>query len=123
MTKAAKPPQNKWTVHRKGTSKYNNKSSVYNGYTYDSNMEAKYAVKLDLLIKAKEVKEYERQHKLSLYVDGKLICNYYVDFVVTLPCGKIEYHEVKGFETDVWKLKWKLAQALYGAEKFVLITK
>jgi hypothetical protein len=35
--------------------------------------------------------------------------------------GSIEYHEVKGFETDVWKLKWKMALAIYGAEKFVLI--
>lgn len=104
-------------------SKYKNKSSVYNNYAYDSAMEARYAAKLDLLVKAKKVKSYKRQHKLSIDIAGKHICNYYVDFMVELPNGFIEYHEVKGFETPEWKLKWKLATAIYGFEKFVLIKK
>lgn len=101
--------------------KYGNKTAIYNEYRYDSQLEAKYAVQLDWRIKAGEIKEYTRQYKLSLDVCGHHIANYYVDFRVTLADGREEYHEVKGWPTPEWKLKWKLAHAIYGAEKFVLV--
>ena len=40
------------------------------------------------------------------------MCNYFIDFKVIYPNGSIELVEVKGFETDVWRLKWKLTEAL-----------
>jgi len=101
--------------------KYNSKKTMYNGRSYDSALEASYAKELDWRKKAKEIKEIVPQFKLELYVSDKLICNYYVDFKVVLCDGVIEYHEVKGFETDVWRIKWKLAHALFGKENFVLI--
>ena len=108
---------------RTAGNKYNNKSSVYNGYPYDSAMEAKYAMALDVQKKAGLIKDFDRQHKLSIDIEGHHICNYYVDYIVYYHDGSEQYHEVKGFETDVWKLKWKLSLAIYGKEKFVLIKK
>ena len=93
--------------------KYGAKKQTYNGYSYHSIKEANYAVTLDWRVKAKEVKEWTRQHKLELRVNGQLICKYYIDFRAELTDGTIEYIEVKGFETDMWRLKWKLTNALW----------
>jgi hypothetical protein len=102
-------------------SKYNSKVSNYNGRNYDSALECSYAQQLDWLIKAKEVKSWEPQHKIEIYVNGIHICNYFIDFKVIFEDGHEEYHEVKGFETDVWKMKWKLSKAVYPDYTFVLI--
>lgn len=93
--------------------KYNAQSCVYNGYNYDSKKEASYAMELDWLIKAGEVIKFERQHRFDLEVNGKHICKYYIDFKVYYSDGHIEYVEVKGFETDVWRLKWRITEALF----------
>lgn len=94
---------------------------TYNGYSYDSKLEAQYAAQLDWLVKAGEVKEWERQVKLALSVNDNHICNYFVDFLVRFSDGREEYHEVKGYETPEWKLKWKLAKAIYSENNFILI--
>lgn len=112
---------NVWKTKTPVRNKYGNKTAIYNDYRYDSQKEANYAAQLDWRIKAKEIVSYQRQFKLSLDMEGKHICNYYVDFKVELPDGRIEYHEVKGWPTPEWQLKWKMAQAIYGTEKFVLI--
>lgn len=93
--------------------KYNAEKATYNGYTYHSKKEASYAMELDWRIKAGEVKEWTRQHKLELYVNGQKICNYFIDFRAKLTDGSVEYIEVKGFETDVWRLKWKITEATF----------
>lgn len=112
-------PQPKRTVFRQN--KFNAIKQTYNGYSYDSRMEARYAAQLDLLIKAGEVQKWERQHKISIDVNGVHIANYYIDFKVWKTDGSVEYHEVKGAETALWRLKWKLSQALYPDWKFELI--
>ena len=94
---------------------------MYNGYNYDSGLEAKYAENLDWRIKAGEVEKFERQHKISLDLNGVHIANYFIDFKVFLADGTIEYHEVKGMETDLWRLKWRMTQAIYPDYKLVLI--
>ncbi len=101
--------------------KYNAKKSTYNGRHYDSRLEAGYAMELDFMIKEKVIKSWEAQHKLDLRINEIHIANYYVDFKIILPDGRIEYHETKGYITPVWALKWKMAMAIYGKEKFVLI--
>lgn len=103
------------------SNKYNSKKQTYNGYSYDSILEANYAKELDWLIKANLVKSWERQKKIELIVNGVHVGNYYVDFVVYYPEGHYEFHEVKGFETPLWRLKWKIAQAMFPDNKFVLI--
>ena len=96
--------------------KYHNITSEHNGIFYHSKKEAAYAAELDLRKKAGDIIGWERQVKISLDVNGYHICNYYIDFVVQCTDGVIEYVEVKGFETDMWRLKWKLFEALYGKE-------
>ena len=99
-------------IKYKKSNKYNSVFQTYNGHSYHSKKEANYAYTLDIRKKAGEIKDIIPQFKLEIYVKGKKICNYYVDFKVVLPDGLVEFHEVKGFETNLWRLKWKLTQAL-----------
>lgn len=101
--------------------KFNAKKTEYKGDKYDSKREAKHAAELDLRIKAGEVQKWERQFKIEINVEGSHICNYFIDFKVWLSNGSIEYHEVKGMETALWKVKWKLVKSLYPEWAFVLI--
>lgn len=94
-------------------SKYKNVRQTYNGYSYMSKKEAQQAWELDMQQKVGEIKGYKRQFKLSLDVNGAHIANYYVDFLVERKDGSLLALEVKGFKTDLWVMKWKLAQALY----------
>lgn len=102
-------------------SKYKNKSKIYNGRTYDSIKEANHAEELDWRMKAGEIKEIIPQFKISLDINDRHIANYYIDFKVILSDGEEQYHEVKGFETEIWRLKWKLTEALYPNYNLVLI--
>jgi hypothetical protein len=93
--------------------KFGNQKSEHNGILYHSKKEAGYAAELDLRLKSGDVANWERQVRVSLDVNGYHICDYYVDFLVYYPDGTKEYVEVKGFETDLWRMKWKLFEALY----------
>lgn len=88
--------------------KYKAKKSTYNGYTYDSNLEAAYAKELDQRMGLGEVEKWERQVPLDLKVNGKHWRTYKIDFKVYYPNGAIEYVEVKGFPTVEWKQKFDI---------------
>ena len=79
----------------------------------DSKFEAGKARDLELLKKAGEIKDFKEQVRIPLEVNGFHICNYFIDFVIEHNSGEIEYCETKGYATDIWKLKWKLFEALY----------
>lgn len=100
-------------------------SQSYNGRVYHSKTEARYAQELDLQVKAGEIKEWTPQYRVSLDVNGQHICNYIVDFRVVKPDGEIELHEVKGFETEIFRLKRLLFEATYLKEnptvKYVIV--
>lgn len=99
-----------------GESVFNQKYSYYNTAKQgknDSKFEAGMAQELELLVKAKQIKSFQEQVKIPLEVNGYHICNYFIDFVIEHNDGTTEYREAKGFATDVWKLKWKLFEALY----------
>ena len=83
--------------------KYRAAPTDYGGVRYDSKAEAEYAMTLDLLLRAREIKDWDRQVKIPLGDDDSLR----VDFVVT------EWHDVyavdvKGVETADFKRKAKL---------------
>ena len=99
----------------KKNNKFGAVKQTYNGYPYHSKMEAKYAMELDLRVKCKDIKSWERQKKMELTAHGKKICNYFIDFVITHNNGSLEYVEIKGFETSTWRLKWKLFEAVMKA--------
>jgi hypothetical protein len=97
-------------------SKYGNKKTEYNGVMYASKKEAAYAGELDLRVMAGDIRKWNRQVKLEVRLNGQHICNYYADFQIVHTNNTVEYVDVKGYETKVFKLKWKLVQALYGSE-------
>lgn len=98
-----------------GKSKYGNHRTTHNGFQYDSKKEAGYAMELDMQLKGRAIRSWERQVKLSLDVNGEHIANYFCDFLIHHIDGSREYVEIKSpiTMTDVWKMKWKLSQALY----------
>jgi len=92
--------------------KYKAVRQTFNGRSYHSKKEAAYAKDLHYRQLAGEIKEIIPQYKLELYVKGKKICNYYMDFKIVLADDSVQLIEVKGFATDLWRLKWKLTEAL-----------
>jgi Protein of unknown function (DUF1064) len=97
----------------KGMSKFNATSSFYNGIWYQSAKEAQYAFELDVRVKAGELREWQRQVPIELYVNGHKICTYTIDFVEIDKNGGEMWTEIKGVETADWRLRWKLFDALY----------
>ena len=98
------------------------KKQEYNGYLYDSKFEAGYAQELDLRVKAKDIKSWEKQKKLELVVNNYVVCTYKIDFIITHNDDSLEYVETKGYATPIWRLKWKLFEALYGDKPGVQLT-
>lgn len=126
--------------------KYHNVPQSYNGSNYQSKLESEYAKQLDLQVRAGLIKEWKRQVKieinciddngipiltdeplLELKRAGKTayhITNYYIDFVVINNDDSLKYVETKGYETELWKLKWKLAeQVLRDKVEMLVLTK
>jgi len=93
--------------------KYNNSSQNYGGKWYHSKKEARYAEDLDWRVKSGELIKWERQVKLDLSINNQHITNYFIDFKEYHVGGDIIYVEVKGFETQEWRLKWKITEALW----------
>lgn len=95
--------------------KYGAKKASYGGYIYHSKAEAKYAEELDYLKKAKKIKNWERQVRMPLKVNNKLITTYIIDFKVENLDGTVTYIECKGFLTNEARIKMKLFDALLPA--------
>ena len=99
-----------------GKSKYNNRKVTYQGLTFDSKKEYEYY----LILKDKEkrglVFNIKRQVPLEIqpaFTDKSGVkhraITYKADFVYTdRVSGKVRYIDVKGFRTEVYKLKKKL---------------
>lgn len=99
----------------RGLNKYHNKKTVYNGCMYDSKREAAYAQELDLRLRGHDIKAWQRQIRIPIRVQETKICDYIVDFRIEHVNKSIEFVDIKGMQTDVFKLKWKLFKVLYGA--------
>lgn len=97
----------------KKKNKFGAVKQTYGNYSYDSKLEAQWAADLDLLVSAKELKSWDRQHKWDLYVQGKKICRYTIDFRTVTVDGIVQYIEVKGAQDYAFQIRWKLVQALF----------
>jgi len=108
-------------------SKYKNTRCEYMGEKFDSKKELnRHLVLLDMQ-KRGEIKNLKRQPRYKLKVGPVLVCTYVPDWSYLIPggalhitgggrvvpCGKEVCEDAKGFQTREFKLKWKLAQALY----------
>jgi hypothetical protein len=96
----------------KGQPRVKSSRCFYDGRWYQSKKEMEYAQELDFRVKAGEVLEWKPQHKIEIIVEGKKICNYFIDFLITLKDGSRVYAEVKGWESQLWVQTWKLCMAL-----------
>ncbi len=93
--------------------KYRNKPFVdADGIRWDSQAEYRRWSELKLLERAGQISGLERQVTVPLVVNGTKICALRPDFAF-FEKGKRVLADQKGFETRDWKLKWKLAVALY----------
>lgn len=103
--------------------KYHNKKVKYDGYTFDSIREKNYYIKLKLLEKSGKIKELGLQKEFELQPSFKLNnktsrkITYRADFTYkTTEDDKLHVIDVKGFKTDVYKLKKKLFEYKYRIE-------
>ena len=103
--------------------KYGAKRKTYNGVSYHSTLEADYAAKLDLRIKAGEVTRWKRQPEVELKIEGRLWRKWAIDFKVFFPDGHCEWHECKGVETIDYKMKRDAFHILYPGEILRIIKK
>ena len=108
----------------KPKSKYRNVPTVIDGLRFSSKAEAARYSELKLLQAANQVRWFIRQPRFDL---GNGIV-YVADFLVvwnadetTFSDTRVTVEDVKGVETDVFKLKRKLFEAQYG--ELTLITK
>ena len=114
----------------KSFSKFKNKRVKLDGYNFDSLAEAKH-YKYSLLprFKAGEISQLEVHPRYKCMIDGVKVCDYIADFSYIdlnqtglqgqIGCEVVE--DVKGFKTDVYKLKKKLVEALYRGTKIIEI--
>lgn len=87
---------------------------------YASKLEAAYAARLSLMLQAGEVVRVLYEPFNLRLADGTFYCP---DFLVQLPNGSLEVHEVKGFwREDAW-IKFKVAATLHSYLQFVAVTR
>lgn len=85
-------------------SKYNAKKVEIDGIKFDSQKEANYYTELKLRLSAGEIKGFCRQSEFVLAPNLR----YKADFIVFNNDGTADVIDVKGFKTEVYKLKKKV---------------
>ena len=97
--------------------KYGNRRRKQDGFTFDSKKEADRYEQLRSLERAGKVKELIVHPRLGVKVNGQLVCTYVGDFrYVDCETGQVVIEDVKGYRTDLYKLKKKLVKAVLGVE-------
>ena len=89
--------------------KYNAQQTKIDGIKFDSKAEARRYKDLQILQKSKKIKWFIRQVPFDLPGNIKYRC----DFLVVDQNDNIIIEDVKGFETEVFKLKKKLFEEKY----------
>lgn len=101
--------------------KYNSYTVTINGISFQSIMESRFYLRLLEMKATGQVKDfelqvtYELQPKFKDKITGKTVraITYIADFVVTDANNKVMVVDVKGKETDVFKIKKKLFRYKY----------
>ena len=102
-------------------SKYGAKKVTIDGITFDSKAEGRYYEHLQKLKKTGVVEDFEMQKVFTLLdkfahpQTGKTVraVTYRADFEVYYSDGRVEVVDIKGFITDVFKIKAKLFMYRY----------
>ena len=93
-------------------SKYGAKKTEVDGIKFDSQKEAKYYIFLKQLKQAGEVVLFLMQ--VPFILPGAI--RYRLDFQVFYADGRIEWVDVKGVITDVYRIKKAQVEEIYGIE-------
>lgn len=111
---------------RRTKSKYGNKKTKLDGYTFDSKAEALFYSELKIRQKTGEILFFRVQPRYRLLdgfeKDGKRHrpIDYIADFEIHHKDGSIEVVDVKGFKTEVFKIKEKMFNKKYPHKLSVL---
>jgi hypothetical protein len=92
--------------------KFNAKRCERDGVKFASKAERTYYDKLEILKKAGEVLFFLTQVPIRLPGGTKYVC----DFVVFYTDGLVRFVDVKGIETDSFKIKKREVEAIYPLE-------
>lgn len=100
--------------------KYGNKKTIVDGITFDSKREAKRWQELQLLQKAGQIEDLERQVRFNFHINGKPVmmnngqcARYTADFTYT-ENGQQIVEDVKGMVTGDYALRRALMRAIFG---------
>lgn len=108
-------------------SKYSNKKTIVDNITFDSKMEADYYKRLKSMQEKGEITSFSLQPSFELIPTfrkhGKTHrkLTYKADFKVIYPDGHIEILDVKGTETEGFKIKRKLFEYMHQDLEFFLV--
>jgi hypothetical protein len=113
--KQVKPKATKNKLKRK---KYNNKKVMYNGYQFDSVLEAERYVILQSKEQAHEVRNLRRQVPYRFEYNNRHITSYIADFVYEeydagADVWRLVVEDVKGVRTPVYNLKKRMMLVWY----------
>lgn len=97
-------------------SKYANKKTEIDGVLFDSRKEAGRYQELRLLERAGEITDIERQvtYELIPKQQGERAVKYIADFRYKDKDGQVVVEDVKGYKTEVYKIKRKLMLHRHG---------
>ncbi len=110
------PPTNKSKPKK---NKYSNRKTTVDGITFDSKKEADYYLKLKQQKAAGEIKDFKLQPEYELQPrfkkNGKTYrpIKYIADFIIDHNDGTTEVVDIKGMETEKFRIKKKLFEYKY----------
>lgn len=106
----------------KNKSKYNARKVSVDGIKFDSQAEANYYCTLKILLKTGEITGFCRQARFVITEgkNGEKGTEYVTDFVVFYPNDTYRIVDVKGVETETFKLKVKCFREKYPKLKIEL---
>ena len=111
----------------KKKNKYRNIKTTVDGIEFDSRKEADYYCQLKLLKRAGEIKDFGLQPRYELQPTFKKngtthrSITYVADFVIDNNDGTTEIIDIKGVETQVFKIKKKLFEYKYPDKNLKII--
>lgn len=106
----------------RNNSKFGNVKTTIGGVTFDSKLESRYYLHLEEELKKGNIAHYKIQPRYELVPSYKIgsrsvrKLEYVADFMVLHHNSDVEVIDVKGVETDVFKIKRKMFEYKYGKE-------
>ncbi len=97
--------------------KFHNRPVVVDGVRFDSAGESRRWAELQLLERAGQIRNLERQKRIPLVVEGVKICDVVIDAIYFEGQRRVaeDYKSEYTRKLPVWRLKKKLLAALYPA--------